>query len=134
MAITHGTAARNAAASGVLNLIDQGSAQTVGACLFRVGAGGAISATLPFSQNPAFGAPTNGSASAQSLPMEDSNAAGNASPVTSFDLVDRDNYAGTTEVVRGDVGTAGSDINLNDTQINSGDVVRLTALTYTAAP
>lgn len=66
--------------------------------------------------------------------MEDSNAAGNASPVTSFDLVDRDNYAGTTEVVRGDVSTSGSDINLNDTQINNGDVVRLTALTYTAAP
>ena len=132
MAITHGTPARNAAATAVLNLIDQGTAQPTGACLFRVGAGGAVSATLPFAQVPAFGSPTAGSSSAQGLPIEDSNAAGNASPVSSFDLVDRDNYTGTNFVVRGDVATSGSDINLNDVQINSGDVVRLTALTYNA--
>ncbi len=133
MAITHGTPARNAAAAAVLSLIDAGTAQTVGACLFRVGAGGPISATLPFSQNPAFGTPSGGQASAIITTMEDPSAAGNASPVSSFDLTDRDNYAGGAFIVQGAVGTGGADINLNDVQINNGDLVRLTALTYTAA-
>ncbi len=134
MAISHSTAARNAAGTAVLNLIDQGSAQSVGAVLMRIAAGGAISATIPFAQVPAFGTMSSGSASAQGLPIEDSNAAGNASPSISFDIVDRDNYLGAAFIVRGTVATSGGDINLNDNQINSGDVVRLTALQYNAMP
>ena len=135
MAITHSDTARNPANSVVVSLLDGGTAQANGAILMRVGAGGAVSATLPFAQNPAFGAPTAGSSSALGSPVaEDILAAGNASPVSSFDAVDRDNYAGAAFIFRGSVGVTGADINLNDVQINSGDTVRLTALTYNAMP
>jgi len=137
MAITHSDGPRNAANIAVVTLLDAGTAQTVGAILMRVGTGGAISSTLPFAQQPAFGAPTAGSSSALGSPVaQDSVAVGNASPVTDFDAVDRDNYAGGAFVFRGTVtiGGGGGDITLNDTQINANDVVQLTALTYNAMP
>jgi len=120
-----------------VSLIDGGTAQAVGAFLFNVGEAGAISATCPFDQNPAFGAPTAGQSSALGTGgkvAEDPAAVGNVAPVTDFTVVDRDNYVGAFFIFRGTVTVSGGggDVILNDVQINANDVVRLTALSYNA--
>jgi hypothetical protein len=40
--------------------------------------------------------------------------------------------SGGTAVINGSVGTSGADINLNNTTVSNGDVIRITGLTYTA--
>lgn len=126
MAVTHSTAARNAATDAVTALIG-----TSGNLVFRlsgtIGAPGTAVATLPLSAT-AFGASASGTATANAI-TSDTNAAGNASPVANASL---QTSAGTL-VIHCAVAASGSDINMtNGLTVAAGDTVSCSSLTYTA--
>ena len=127
MAVTHSTAARNAATDAVTALIG-----TSGNLVFRispssVASPGTAVATLPLSAT-AFGASSSGTATANSI-TSDTNATGNASPVAFATL----QTSGGTVVIHCAVAASGSDINMtNGLTVNSGDTVSCSSLTYTA--
>ena len=127
MAVTHSTAARNAATDAVTALIG-----TSGNLVFRinpssVASPGTAAATLPLSAT-AFGASSSGTATANSI-TSDTNATGNASPVAFATL----QTSGGTVVIHCAVAASGSDINMtNGLTVNSGDTVSCSSLTYTA--
>lgn len=129
MALTHSTTARDAATNAVVDLLDPASSRLVFRVGGTLGSPGAAAATLTFS-TPAFGASSSGTATANAI-TSDTNAAGNASPVSKFSL----QTSGGTIHVYGDVAASGSDINLtNGLTIASGDTVSCSSLTYTALP
>lgn len=126
MAVTHSTAARNAATDAVTALIS-----TSGNLCFRltgtVGAPGTIVATLPLSST-AFGASSSGTATANAI-SSDTNATGNASPVATATL----QTSGGTVVIHCAVAASGSDVNMtNGLTVANGDTVSCSALSYTA--
>ena len=126
MAVTHTTAARNAATDAVTALIGAS-----GNLVFRlsgtVAAPGTAVATLPLSAT-AFGASASGTATANAI-TSDTNAAGNASPVANASL---QTSAGTL-VIHCAVAASGSDINMtNGLTVAAGDTVSCSSLTYTA--
>jgi len=126
MAVTHTTAARNAATDAVTALIGASGNLT-----FRltgtVAAPGAVVATLPLSVT-AFAASSTGTATANAI-TSDTNAAGNASPVANAAL----QTSGATLVIHCAVAASASDINMtNGLTITAGDTVTCTSLTYTA--
>ena len=128
MAVTHSTAARNAATDAVTALIGAS-----GNLKFRlagnVGAPGTAVATLPLSAT-AFGASSSGTATANAI-TTDSNATGNASPVATATL---ETSAGTV-VIHCAVAASGADINMsNGLTVAAGDQVSCSSLTYTALP
>lgn len=128
MAVTHSTAARNAATDAVTALIGAS-----GKLRFRltgtVAAPGAIVATLNLSAT-AFGASSVGTATANAI-TSDTNAAGNASPVANASL---ETSAGVL-VIHCAVAAAASDINMsNGLTVAAGDTVTCSSLTYTALP
>ena len=128
MAVTHSSAARNAATDAVTALIGAS-----GNLKFRlagnVGAPGTAVATLPLSAT-AFGASSSGTATANAI-TTDSNATGNASPVAAATL---ETSAGTV-VIHCEVAASGSDINMsNGLTVAAGDQVSCSSLTYTALP
>lgn len=126
MAVTHSTAARNAATDAVTALIG-----TSGKLVFRtsgtIGSPGTAVATLSLSAT-AFGASSSGTATANSI-TGDTNATGNASPVATATL----QTSGGTVVIHCAVAASGSDINMtNGLTVASGDTVTCSSLTYTA--
>lgn len=126
MAVTHSTAARNAATDAVTALIG-----TSGNLVFRlsgtVGSPGTAVATLPLSAT-AFGAASSGTATANAI-TSDTNATGNASAVATATL----QTSGGTVVIHCAVAASGSDINMsNGLTVASGDTVSCSSLTYTA--
>lgn len=126
MAVTHSTAARNAATDAVTALIS-----TSGNLVFRlsgtVGSPGTAVATLALSST-AFASSSSGTATANSI-TADTNATGNASPVATATL----QTSGGTVVIHCAVAASGSDINMtNGLTIASGDTVSCSSLTYTA--
>ena len=126
MAVTHSTAARNAATDAVTALIG-----TSGNLKFRlsgtVGAPGTAVATLPLSAT-AFAASSSGTATANAI-TSDTNATGNASPVATATL----ETSGGTVVIHCAVAASASDINMtNGLTVASGDTVSCSSLTYTA--
>jgi len=127
LAVTHSTAARNAATDAVTALIG-----VSGSLVFRispstVAAPGAVVATLPLSAT-AFGAASTGTATANAI-TTDTNAAGNASPVAFATL----QTSGGTVVIQCAVAASGSDINMsNGLVVAAGDSVSCSSLTYTA--
>lgn len=125
-------AAASAAADAVVDRLDLGA----GPGLLRIydgtkpaGPDTAVStqvllAELTFS-DPAFGAASNGVATASAITADSSaNATGTA---TWFRCVDSTGVA----VFDGEVGTSASDINLNSVAIQAGAEVSVTSLTYT---
>lgn len=125
-------AAASAAADAVVDAIDAGA----GAGLLRIYDGtqaatadtavGAqvLLAELTFS-DPAFGAASNGVATASAITQDSSaNATGTA---TWFRVV----TSTGTAIFDGTVGTSGADLNLNTTSIVAGAAVSVTAFTYT---
>lgn len=125
-------AAASASADAVVDLIDAGA----GAGKLRIYDGSkpatadtAISsqvllAELTFS-DPAFGAASNGVATASSITADSSaNASGTA---TWFRIVDSNNVA----IMDGTVGTSGADLNLDSVSITIGQSVSVTSFTYT---
>lgn len=126
MAVTHSTAARNAAGDAVVALIGASGNLT-----FRlagnIAAPGAVVATLPLSAT-AFGAASSGVNTANAI-TSDTNAAGNASAVATAAL----QTSGATLVIHCAVAASGSDINLtNGLTVAAGDTVSCSSLTYTA--
>ena len=123
MSLAHSSAARNAAATAVLNLLD--AQTTAGKCVIETSAS-AVLATLPLSK-PSFGAPSAGVATANAITSGTASATGTAAKASFQD-------GNGTEVFNCAVAASGSDINLSSVSINSGDTVSITSLTYTAAP
>lgn len=126
MAVTHSTAARNAATDAVTALIGAS-----GKLVFRlsgtVGAPGTAVATLPLSAT-AFAAASSGVATANAI-TSDTNATGNATAVANATL---ETSAGTV-VIHCAVAASGSDINMsNGLTIAAADTVSCSSLTYTA--
>lgn len=126
MAVTHSTAARNAATDAVTALIGAS-----GNLKFRlsgtIGSPGTVVATLPLSTD-AFADASSGTATANAI-TSDTNATGNASPVATATL----ETSGGTIVLHCAVAASGSDINLtNGLTIGAGDTVSCSAITYTA--
>lgn len=125
MAITLTAAAQNAACDAVVDLIDAGSTDASGDLVYQT-AGDAEVATCVMS-NPAFGAASAGTATANAI-TDDTNATGGTT--TKFSMQDRDN----TEVYEGSVtGTGGGgDIELSGgTVIGAGSTVSTSSLTHT---
>jgi len=126
MAVTHSTTARNAATDAVTALIS-----TSGKLAFRlsgtVSAPGTVVATLSLSTT-AFAASSTGTATANAI-TADTNATGNASPVSTATL----QTSGGTVVIHCAVAATGSDINMtNGLTVAAGDTVSCSSLTYTA--
>ncbi len=126
MAVTHPTAMRNTFA----DLVDT-ELGTTGKLVFRLtgtaNSPGTAAATLSFG-NPAFGAASSGTITANSI-TSDTNATGNASPVATATL---ETGAGVVKVHCA-VAASGSDINLSGgLTIGAGDTVSCSSLTYTA--
>lgn len=126
MAVTHSTAARNAATDAVTALIGAS-----GRLRFRlagtVSSPGTSVANLALSAT-AFAASVSGTATANAI-TSDTNAAGNASPVATATL----ETSGGTVVIHCAVAASASDINMtNGLTIAPGDTVSCSSLTYTA--
>jgi hypothetical protein len=126
LAVTHSTAARNAATDAVTALIGAN-----GRLAFRltgtVSAPGTVVALLPLSAT-AFGASATGTATANAI-TSDTNATGNASAVATATLQTN----GGTVVIHCAVAASGSDINMtNGLVVAAGDTVSCSSLTYTA--
>jgi len=125
MAVTHSTAARDAATLAVTNLIS-----TSGKLVFRtspstVAAPGTAVATLTFSAT-AFGTPSSGTATANAI-TSDTNAAGGTVAFATLQT------SGGTVVIHCAVAASGSDINLTGgLNVTAGDTVSCSSLTYTA--
>lgn len=120
MATTLSTAARNAAANAVVDLVDAGS----GAGKLVIMTSGDVEvATLTFS-DPAFGNAVAGVCTAAAI-TSDADATGGTAAL--FKVTDSDD----NEIFRGTVGTSGADLNLNTVSITAGATVAVSALTYT---
>jgi hypothetical protein len=121
MAVTHSTAARDAATNAVTALIGAS-----GKLVFRT-AGDVAVATLPLSAD-AFADSSGGTATANAI-TSDINATGNASAVAKATL----ETAGGTMVIACAVAASGSDINMgNGLVVAAGDTVSCSSLTYAA--
>lgn len=119
--VTHPTTVRNTLADAVVDLIDAGAG--AGTLVFQT-SGGVEVATLTFS-DPAFGAASSGTATANAI-TDDSSATGGTT--TQFETRD----SNSNDVFYGAVGTSGQDINLSSVAIGAGDTVSVTSLTYSA--
>ena len=127
MAVTHSTAARNAATDAVTALIGASGKLAFRISPSTVAAPGTVVATLSLSAT-AFGASSSGTATANAI-TSDTNATGNASPVAFATL---QTSAGTV-VIHCAVAASGSDINMsNGLTVAAGDTVSCSSLTYTA--
>jgi hypothetical protein len=127
MAVTHSTTARDAATNAVVDLLDGAGSKLVFRVGGTIGAPGTAAATLVCA-TPAFGASSSGTATAGAI-ASDTNATGNASPVSTASL---QTSADTLHIYCG-VAASGSDIDLtNGLTIASGDTVSCSSLTYTA--
>ena len=126
MAVTHTTAARNAATDAVTALIGA-SGKLKLRLMGTVGAPGTAAATLSLSAT-AFGASSSGTATSNAI-TSDTNATGNASPVATATL----ETSGGTVVIHCAVAASGSDINMTGgLTIGSGATVSCSPITYTA--
>ncbi len=123
MATTLTTAARNAAANAVVDLLDVGSANASAQISIRAANGTTVVALLPMSAT-AFGNASTGVCTAAAI-TDDTNAAGGTAAIAVFEDQDE------AEVFRCAVGTSGSDINFSTVSIGAGDTVSITSLTYT---
>ena len=127
MAVTHSTAARNAATDAVTALIGANGRLVFRISPSTVAAPGTAVATLNLSAT-AFPAAVSGTATANAI-SSDTNAAGNASAVAFATLQTN----GGTVVIQCSVAASASDINMtNGLTVAAGDTVSCSSLTYTA--
>jgi len=123
MAVTHSTASKDLATNAVVDQLDGAGSKLC----FRISAAGAIAATLVGS-TPFFGASSSGTATASAI-TSDTNAAGNASPVSHATL----QTSGDVIAITCQVAASASDINMtNGLTITAGDTVSCSSLTYAA--
>jgi hypothetical protein len=120
------TTVRNSMIDSFVDAIDAGSSDTTGDIQIYTASSAVLLSSLTFS-NPAFGAATNGSATAGTI-ADDKNCA--ASGTAAIGLIrDRDN----TLLARFSIGTSGEDLNLNTTTIAAGDTLQITSMTISMA-
>lgn len=123
MAVTHPTAVRNGIADFVVDQLDEGTPP--GKLEFQT-SGGTSVATLTFS-NPAFGAASSGTATANAI-TSDTNADGGT-----IAKAEMRNAALTAKVLCSVTATGGGgDITLSSVVISAGQTVSMTSLTYSA--
>ena len=122
MALTHATAVRNTLADAINTAVNAGAG--AGQLVIMTSADVEV-ATLTMS-DPAFGAATSGSITANAI-ADDTNATGGTAAL--FKVTDSTG----AEVYRGTVGTSGADLNLSSLSIGAGDTVSVTSLVYTAS-
>jgi len=122
MALTHATAVRNTLADAINTAANAGAGA---AKLVIMTSADVEVATLTMS-DPAFGAATSGSITANAI-ADDTNATGGTAAL--FKVTDSTG----AEVYRGTVGTSGADLNLSSVTIGAGDTVSVTSLVYTAS-
>lgn len=130
MALGYVTGLRNNQLDEITALLDAGS----GAGKLRIysgsrpatgGAETTVLAELPLS-DPAAGAAAAAALTLSAITADSS--ANNTGTATWFRLMDSDNNA----VIDGDVGTSGSDLNLNSTSITAGGTVSVTSFVISA--
>lgn len=126
MALTHVTAARNAMADACVDRIDLGATDAQGD-LEIMTSGDVEVATLECS-NPAFGAASGGTATANAISNDTSATGGTAAR---FRFKDRNN----AEVFRGSVTATGGggDIELDNVTVGAGVTVSISSFTYSAS-
>jgi len=127
MAITHPATIRNGLANNVVDQVDTGTATatTVGNLIITTGGGTPTTLVSIPLQNPAFGAASGGTATMNGSPSGTATATGTAAE---FKIRDRDD----STMFTGAVATTGSDLNLSNTNIASGDKIQITSFTYSA--
>jgi len=121
MALTHSTAARNAAADSVVDLLDVGG---VGSLVIGNAAMAQVLATLPLG-NPAFGDAAAGVATANAIA---DGTVSNSDTAAAFELR---NNAGT-KVIGGTVTATGGggDITFDSVIFTAGQTIQISSLTY----
>lgn len=128
MSLVHIAAARNDLADAITALIDTGAGAN--GTLEFLTAGDVVVATIDLSA-ASFGAAAAGIATIAAT-VDDTNAVGNASPVTKFFFKDQDDnevYRGTATITSG-----GGDIELTSVIIGAGSTVSIgTNYTYAAS-
>lgn len=123
MAVTHPTLVRTGIADHVVDQIDEGTPP--GSLVFQT-SGDVEVATLPFG-NPAFGAASNGVATANAI-TDDTSATGGTIAKARWK-----NAAGTDKVICSVTATGGGgDIELDSVVISAGQTVGMNSLTYAA--
>lgn len=121
MAVTLTTSARDTLCNAIVDMIDNGA--SAGLLEFYVD-GGVLLAELVFS-DPAFGASSSGTATANAITQDTS---ANATGIVGIFLI---KSSDDIEILRGTVSASGGDINFNTTSITQGDGIVMTALTVT---
>ena len=127
MSVTTATPTRNAIAALVGGAIDAGTTNATGQSIIRTS--GLVAVATNTYANPAFGAPSVGVITANAI-GDDINAAGGVAAIVTNE--DRDNV----EVWRGTVTNVGGggDMEITDVNVNAGDTLQQTSVTYTAPP
>lgn len=115
------TAARNAAANGVVDLIDAGA--SAGTLQFET-SGDVEVATCTFS-DPAFGNAATGVATASAITDDSSATGGTVAQASAYD-------SDSNKVIEFSVATSGSDIDISSTSVGATDTVSVSSLTVTA--
>lgn len=114
------TSARNAAANGVVDLIDAGAG--AGTLQFET-SGDVEVATLTFS-DPAFGAAASGVATASAITSDTSATGGTVAQASAYD-------SNSAKVIEFSVATSGADINISSTVVAATETVACSSLTVT---
>lgn len=94
-----------------------------------VTAGNVSVARLAMTESSAFGAASGGVISANAIASDSSAAGGSANWLS----VEKSTGDGTDRVIDGEVGTSGSDLNLNSQTVTTGATVAISAFTVTIA-
>ncbi len=127
MAMTLPNASRSAMCDALVDLVDGGAG--AGTIEIKTGAstvaGTNEAATLTFS-DPAFGAASNGVATANSITSDTSATGGTASHCTVFDSNSAAVWQGTVTATSG-----GGDVELSSTTIGAGATVSISSMTVT---
>ena len=127
MTIAHSTAARDAACNLIVDRIDAGSA--AGKIKFYTAGFGALMTSIDFA-DPAFGPASAGSATMTAGAITGTISLAGTNVMAKFRIEDSD----ANEVMTGDVGLTGADINLTNTTFNQNDSVTINSITYTVMP
>lgn len=124
MAVTLTNAARSAACDAIVDLLDVGSGDNA-TMSFQTSAD--LEVCVCDMSSTAFGAASNGVATAAAISQGVVANSGNPSTITKCLFKDQDD----AEVFRCAVGSSGSDINLSSVEVNDDDTIDITSLTFT---
>lgn len=125
MSLTHDTKARNSLADALDDDINEGTTDAQGDFVLQDGASDIVA--FP-GNDPFFGAASSGTITMAGTPKTAAASAGGT--VDSFEVRDKDNTARLFGTVTGTGG--GGDVEMDNTNVASGQDVELTSFSYTA--